>query len=464
MSISMLDKIGIVGSSIETKLLKEALEEQGLEVLFYEHGNFTLDLITPEIKVLVYELSSKRDNPHLVEALLKEKTFSLLLLVDEISLDKAIELIRKGVRDIKLLSSPLELIEKSVLSVFKEKKLSGLEEVFLTCEPKLLKILGALEEVAKTKAPVLLLGESGTGKELLAKYIHQKSSRREGPFIAINCAALPETLLESELFGYEKGAFSGANFRKKGKVELADQGTLFLDEIAEMSLHLQSKLLRVLQEGEVDRLGGYHPVKVDFRLISATNKQLEKEISENKFRSDLFYRINVITVKIPPLRERRNDVKFLANYFLEKFSREYGKTFKGFTEKAQKFLMNYPFPGNVRELKNMLERAVITCKEEYLDVKDLTNPLEESLSGEEFRAFSKIEEPEKVSEIGINFDISNFEIKPLEEMEREAILKALKLTKGNKSRAAELLGITVRTLRNKLNEYREKNLLSWEEV
>ncbi len=460
----MLDKIGIVGSSIETKLLKEALEEQGLEVLFYEHGNFTLDLITPEIKVLVYELSSKRDNPHLVEALLKEKTFSLLLLVDEISLDKAIELIRKGVRDIKLLSSPLELIEKSVLSVFKEKKLSGLEEVFLTCEPKLLKILGALEEVAKTKAPVLLLGESGTGKELLAKYIHQKSSRREGPFIAINCAALPETLLESELFGYEKGAFSGANFRKKGKVELADQGTLFLDEIAEMSLHLQSKLLRVLQEGEVDRLGGYHPVKVDFRLISATNKQLEKEISENKFRSDLFYRINVITVKIPPLRERRNDVKFLANYFLEKFSREYGKTFKGFTEKAQKFLMNYPFPGNVRELKNMLERAVITCKEEYLDVKDLTNPLEESLSGEEFRAFSKIEEPEKVSEIGINFDISNFEIKPLEEMEREAILKALKLTKGNKSRAAELLGITVRTLRNKLNEYREKNLLSWEEV
>ena len=464
MSISMLDKIGIVGSSIETKLLKEALEEQGLEVLFYEHGNFTLDLITPEIKVLVYELSSKRDNPHLVEALLKEKTFSLLLLVDEISLDKAIELIRKGVRDIKLLSSPLELIEKSVLSVFKEKKLLGLEEVFLTCEPKLLKILGALEEVAKTKAPVLLLGESGTGKELLAKYIHQKSSRREGPFIAINCAALPETLLESELFGYEKGAFSGANFRKKGKVELADQGTLFLDEIAEMSLHLQSKLLRVLQEGEVDRLGGYHPVKVDFRLISATNKQLEKEISENKFRSDLFYRINVITVKIPPLRERRNDVKFLANYFLEKFSREYGKTFKGFTEKAQKFLMNYPFPGNVRELKNMVERAVITCKEEYLDVKDLTNPLEESLSGEEFRAFSKIEEPEKVSEIGINFDISNFEIKPLEEMEREAILKALKLTKGNKSRAAELLGITVRTLRNKLNEYREKNLLSWEEV
>lgn len=460
----MQGKIGIVGSSIEIRLLKESLEERGYKIFFWEKNKFNLENLSPEIQVLVYELSSdEKEETSLLESLLKERTFSLILLTEEISLERAIELIRKGVKDVKLLGSPLELIEKSILTTLEERKILALEDLFLTCDPKLLKILGALEEVAKTKAPVLLIGESGTGKELLARYIHQKSPRRDAPFVAINCAALPDTLLESELFGYEKGAFSGATFRKKGKIELAHQGTLFLDEIAEMSLNLQSKLLRVLQEGEVDRLGGYHPVKVDFRLISATNRDIEKEIAENRFRSDLFYRINVITVKIPPLRERKEDVKFLSNFFLEKFSKQYGKIFKGFTEAAERFLIKYPFPGNVRELKNMIERAVITCDRDYIDVKYLTNPFEESI----FAETSSVPE-EKVlarsNEIGIEFDNIISEIKPLEEMEREAILRALKLTRGNKSRAAELLGITVRTLRNKLNEYREKGLLSWEEV
>ncbi|MFN3406342.1 MAG: sigma-54 interaction domain-containing protein [Caldimicrobium sp.] len=454
--------VGIVGDAIEIKLLKESLEEKGCRVFLWKKETFELSEIKPYIQVLVYTLTSEEEIPS-IEKILKEKKFPLILLAEKLSLEKAIELIRKGVKDIKLLSTSLDLIEASILSLLQEKRVAQLEEIFLTCEPKLLKILGALEEVAKTKAPVLIIGESGTGKELLAKYIHQRSPRKGGPFIAINCAALPETLLESELFGYEKGAFSGANFRKKGKIELADQGTLFLDEIGEMSLTLQSKLLRVLQEGEIDRLGGYYPIKVDFRLISATNRDIEKEVAENKFRADLYYRINVITVKIPPLRERKNDIKLLGKYYLEKFSKIYGKKFKDFSEGAYKFLLSYTFPGNVRELRNMIERAVITCEEEFIDVKYLTNPFDEDENKSDFiREFpgEKVEVKEK---LGTKFDIKIEEIKPLEEMEREAIIKALRLTKGNKTKAAELLGITVRTLRNKLNEYREKNLISWEE-
>jgi two-component system response regulator FlrC len=308
----------------------------------------------------------------------------------------------------------------------------------------MLDILKKLEVVAQSKAPVLLLGESGTGKELLAKYIHQKSPRRFGPFIAINCAALPETLLESELFGYEKGAFSGANFRKKGKIELAEGGTLFLDEIAEMHPSLQSKLLRVLQEGEVDRLGGYHPIKVDVRFLAATNRDIEKEVKEGRFRSDLFYRLNVITVKIPPLRERKEDVKFLSKFFLEKFSRMYKKSLQGFSEEAQRFLMDYSFPGNVRELKNMIERAVLTCEGELIEVKHLIDPFSQSEN--------------LVQYLGINFDNkqTEIEVKPLEVLEKEAIMKALEVAKGNKTKAAELLGITVRTLRNKLKQYKNE--------
>ncbi|MFN3567454.1 MAG: sigma-54 interaction domain-containing protein [Caldimicrobium sp.] len=454
--------VGIVGDAIEIKLLKESLEEKGCRVFLWKKETFELSEIKPYIQVLVYTLTSEEEIPS-IEKILKEKKFPLILLAEKLSLEKAIELIRKGVKDIKLLSTSLDLIEASILSLLQEKRVAQLEELFLTCEPKLLKILGALEEVAKTKAPILIIGESGTGKELLAKYIHQRSPRKGGPFIAINCAALPETLLESELFGYEKGAFSGANFRKKGKIELADQGTLFLDEIGEMSLTLQSKLLRVLQEGEIDRLGGYYPIKVDFRLISATNRDIEKEVAENKFRADLYYRINVITVKIPPLRERKNDIKLLGKYYLEKFSKIYGKKFKDFSEGAYKFLLSYTFPGNVRELRNMIERAVITCEDEFIDVKYLTNPFDEDENKSEFiREFpgEKVEVKEK---LGTKFDIKIEEIKPLEEMEREAIIKALRLTKGNKTKAAELLGITVRTLRNKLNEYREKNLITWEE-
>ncbi|MDN5379101.1 sigma-54-dependent Fis family transcriptional regulator [Thermodesulfobacterium sp.] len=442
----MKGRVVLIGKGVEVKLLKDLLTERGIETILFSQEEEISPKIDPNnIDVLVYELEYERTkNLEVLNRLFKQGFKNIVFLAEKADLEDAVEFVKHGAYDFKLLSTPLELIENTVLFALEDKRILWQEETFLTKNPYMLDILKKLEVVAQSKAPVLLLGESGTGKELLAKYIHQKSPRRFGPFIAINCAALPETLLESELFGYEKGAFSGANFRKKGKIELAEGGTLFLDEIAEMHPSLQSKLLRVLQEGEVDRLGGYHPIKVDVRFLAATNRDIEKEVKEGRFRSDLFYRLNVITVKIPPLRERKEDVKFLSKFFLEKFSRMYKKSLQGFSEEAQRFLMDYSFPGNVRELKNMIERAVLTCEGELIEVKHLIDPFSQSEN--------------LVQYLGINFDNkqTEIEVKPLEVLEKEAIMKALEVAKGNKTKAAELLGITVRTLRNKLKQYKNE--------
>uniref|UniRef100_A0A7V5XI75 Sigma-54-dependent Fis family transcriptional regulator n=1 Tax=Thermodesulfobacterium geofontis TaxID=1295609 RepID=A0A7V5XI75_9BACT len=441
----MKGKICLIGDSLEAKLLRDSLLERGLEVLFFKKSEFDFQKVPSSIDIMVYELSyEETKNPSLVDSFFKLGLKSIVFLAEKADLEDAIEFIKRGAYDFKLLSTPFEIMEKTILYALEEKKIFWQDSAFITKNPYMLKILKKLEEVAQSKAPILLIGETGTGKELLSKYIHQKSPRRFGPFIAINCAALPESLLESELFGYEKGAFSGANFRKKGKIELADKGTLLLDEITEMHPHLQSKLLRVLQEEEVDRLGGYQPIKVDIRLISTTNKDIEKEIAEGRFRNDLFYRINVITVKIPSLRERKEDIELLAFYFLENFSTFYRKNIKGFTERAISFLKNYPFPGNVRELKNMIERAVLTCEETLIDLENLIDPFSQSLP---------------FSYTGTDFAKNFIEIKPLSELEREAIVKALEMCKGNRTKAAELLGITVRTLRNKLKQYEKEGLL-----
>ncbi|AEH22172.1 sigma54 specific transcriptional regulator, Fis family [Thermodesulfobacterium geofontis OPF15] len=441
----MKGKICLTGDSLEVKLLRDSLLERGLEVLFFKKSEFDFQKIPSSIDVMVYELSyEETKNPLLVDNFFKLGLKSIVFLAERADLEDAIEFIKRGAYDFKLLSTPFEIMEKTILYALEEKKIFWQDSAFITKNPYMLKILKKLEEVAQSKAPILLVGETGTGKELLSKYIHQKSPRRFGPFIAINCAALPESLLESELFGYEKGAFSGANFRKKGKIELADKGTLLLDEITEMHPHLQSKLLRVLQEEEVDRLGGYQPIKVDIRLISTTNKNIEKEVSEGRFRSDLFYRINVITVKIPSLRERKEDIELLAFYFLEKFSTLYHKNINGFTERALSFLKNYHFPGNVRELKNMIERAVLTCEDKLIDLENIIDPFSQNIPS---------------SYTGTNFAKNSIEVKPLSELEREAILKALEICKGNRTKAAELLGITVRTLRNKLKQYEREGLL-----
>ncbi len=469
----MKGRVYLCGESLELKLLRDSLEERGLEVEFKilpqleglareEAPDVVVIELTDDVSLRFPKLSN----------ILKSLNSNVVFLANKISVEKAVELIKAGAYDLKLLSSPLEVIERTILLALEDKRLILEEEGFLTQDPRLVAIIKRLEEVAKTDVPILLVGESGTGKELLARFVHAKSERRFGPFVAINCAALPETLLESELFGYEKGAFSGANFRKKGKLELAHGGTLLLDEITETTSQFQSKLLRVIQEKEVDRLGGYYPIKVDFRLISTTNRDIEKAVAEGRFRQDLYFRINVITVKIPPLRERRGDVKLLTEHFMEKFSRVYRKSVKGLTDRAWNFLMNYHFPGNVRELKNMIERGVLTCEGELIDLPHLVDPFSSDYSfeaisvphPETFESYPEGSErslqAEGVSKkTGMIFENKDWEIKPLDELEREAILKALKLTGGNKAKAAELLGITVRTIRNKLKQYEELGLI-----
>jgi two-component system response regulator HydG len=302
--------------------------------------------------------------------------------------------------------------------------------------PNMVKLLETVAQVAPSEASVLITGESGTGKEMIAGAIHFNSPRKDGPFVKLNCAAITETLLESELFGHEKGAFTGAHKRKEGRFRQAHGGSIFLDEISEMSLAMQVKLLRVLQEREITRVGGEEVIEVDVRLIAATNKDLLGEIQAGGFREDLFYRLNVVTLNMPPLRERREDVPLLAQHFLEMFAEKNRKTIKGFTPQAMDQLVRYDWPGNVRELMNAVERAVVLASLEYLDEKDL--PL--VLKGEPT-------EGEALAEQAIPGDL------PLEEVEKASILKTLELTSGNKSEAARRLGITRRTLHKKLKKY-----------
>ncbi len=231
-----------------------------------------------------------------------------------------------------------------------------------------------LEKIARSDATVLVMGETGTGKELIARRIHALSQRAEGPYVRVNCAAIPDTLVEAELFGHEKGAFTGAVYTRKGKFELAHGGTILLDEIGEMPLHLQAKLLRVLQEGEVDRIGGSSPVKVDVRVVATTNRDLAQEVKEGRFREDLFFRLNVVPIYVPPLRERKEDIPLLAEAFLRRYSRKMGKEIKGITDSAMKTLLDYDWPGNVRELENCIHRAVVLCEGSYLEEELVSFP------------------------------------------------------------------------------------------
>jgi len=302
--------------------------------------------------------------------------------------------------------------------------------------PAMVRLLETVAQVAPSEATVLITGESGTGKEMIAGALHFNSPRKDGPFVKINCAAITETLLESELFGHEKGAFTGAYRQKEGRFRQAHGGSLFLDEISEMSLAMQVKLLRVLQEREITRVGGEEPIKVDVRIITATNRDLLQEIHGGRFREDLYYRLNVVALSMPPLRERREDIPLLAQHFLEMFSEKNRKQLKGFTPQAMDRLLKYNWPGNVRELMNAVERGVVLSTSEYLDEEELPLILDDrTLPGEIF------------SEDAIKMEM------PLDEVEKATILRTLDLTGGNKSEAARRLGITRRTLHKKLKLY-----------
>ncbi|WP_022663327.1 sigma-54-dependent transcriptional regulator [Paucidesulfovibrio longus] len=318
--------------------------------------------------------------------------------------------------------------------------------------PAVLRVLALAKQVARSKATVLISGESGTGKEMFARFLHHHSDRADRPFVAVNCAALPEHLLESELFGHEKGAFTGAINRKLGKFELASGGTLLLDEITEMDMGLQAKLLRVLQEGEIDRVGGVETVSVDVRVLATTNRDIEQSVREGKFRQDLFYRLNVIPLKLPALKERGDDTLLLAEFFVAKYCAAYGLGRLHFSDEAGKWLLEYDWPGNVRELQNLMERAVLLAgsgpiaTSHFLIDPDAWQP--DDLEGAS--AETDNTPPETPDEA--------MSVMPLHEMEKRLVLKSLNETGGNRTQAADLLGISVRTLRNKINEYKQLGL------
>jgi DNA-binding NtrC family response regulator len=305
----------------------------------------------------------------------------------------------------------------------------------IAADVRMVQILKLAQRIAPKRTTVLVQGESGTGKEVVARFIHRESDRRDGPFVAVNCAALPETLLESELFGHEKGAFTGAVSQKKGKFELAHGGTLLLDEISEMDLSLQAKLLRVLQEREIDRVGSQSPMAVDVRVIATTNRDLEAETKAGRFRLDLYYRLNVVPLHLPPLRERKEDIVPLARFFLEKHAALNHEPVKVLSPEMERCLKEKDWPGNVRELENLMERAVLLVEGEVIqegDLRAMADPAKEPPAP----------------------DGTDFKVVPLWEMEKRLIFRALRDHQGNRTHAAEILGISVRTLRNKLNEYR----------
>jgi len=303
--------------------------------------------------------------------------------------------------------------------------------------PAFRRMMTLLEQVAGSSATVLVQGESGTGKELVARTIHARSARSRGPFVAVNCAALPETLLESELFGYEKGAFTGAAGRKEGRFELADGGTLFLDEVSDLSAVTQPKILRVLQEGEFERLGGTKTLRVDVRIVAATNQGLAQMVREKRFREDLYYRLNVITMTVPPLRERSEDIRVLAQHFLRVYAAKNNRRLEGFTDDAIRRLEAYAWPGNVRELENVIERGVVLTQGALMDMTDLPP---------EIAGATPL--PEGVLSIRIGT--------PLAEVEARLLEETLRATKGNKTLTSKLLGIDPTTVLRKLKRQDEQ--------
>jgi len=365
------------------------------------------------------------------------------------SVETAVEALKKGAYD--YLTKPLDF-DKLRLTIERAMEHTRLKEEnrllkeslgkhfdmqnIIGRSPAMIGLLETVAHVAPSEATVMITGESGTGKELIAGVIHHNSPRKDGPFVKINCAAITETLLESELFGHEKGAFTGADRKKEGRFYQANHGSIFLDEVSEMPLTMQVKLLRVLQERELTRVGGEKVIPVDVRVVAATNKDLVDLKNRGLFREDLYYRLNVVSLEIPPLTERRDDIPLLAQHFLEIFVDKNKKEIKGFTPKAMDQLIRYDWPGNVRELMNAVERAVVLARTDYLDDQDFS-----------------ILQPLLQQAAPASSDFDNIANIPLEEVEKAAILRMLESVDGNKSEAARRLGITRKTLHKKLKKY-----------
>jgi len=373
---------------------------------------------------------------------------NIVILSQQGQADRAAELMDMGVMDYRLLPVPDDVMQiyirksghQSALAKAaseRQPKAASAQDIFVTEDLETRRLLDRVALIAPSCASVLVIGESGTGKERLSRYVHACSTRNRQNFIAINCAAIPEGVLEAELFGHEKGAFTGATSARPGKFELAHEGTLLLDEITEMPVHLQAKLLRVLQEGEVDRLGGRKPVKVDVRVIATSNRDIVKAVREGSFREDLYYRLNVVTIQLPPLRQRGGDILPLARHFLQHFADMYKRSAPPLGDEAIACLNSYRWPGNARELENCMHRAFLMAMDDCIRCEHLGL---ESFSTDISSISTSIDTP---VEAGVS----------IRDMERALIEKTLEHVRGNRTEAAQLLGISIRTLRNKLHTY-----------
>jgi len=429
--------------SSELSAMRDIFIKSGHEISTVGDGLTALEKITRDHYDLIItsiDLPKINGIDFLKRAKEINRSTPIILISANARVKEAVYAMKLGAYDFILKPLTFEMMEIIISQIsndlgVKEISSNGERFTIITKNDEMKMLLQDARRIADSQASAFIHGASGTGKELFARYIHNNSRRKDKPFIAINCSALPESLMESELFGHEKGSFTGAITRKRGKFEIADHGTILLDEISEMDVSLQSKLLRAIQEREIDRVGGAVPIPVDVRIIATTNRDIKKRINDGKFREDLFYRLNVIPLHLPLLRERRDDILLLADYFIGKYNNLDNRNVKGLTPEITDLLMEMPWKGNVRELENLMERAVLMTRGDVINDKCLfTN-----------------EKKKVVEQSNPNF----MSTVPLKEMEKTAIFYALNQTNGNRTHAADLLGISVRTLRNKLNEYRK---------
>ena len=421
----------------QREILEMILSSEGYDVTTASSGEAALkfakerrfDLALTDLKM------TGMDGIELLQHLLaQDSSIIVILLTAHGSIDSAKEALRRGAFD--YLQKPYD--RDTLLATIRRAltRLDALDQEIVSASPEMEAVKKMILKVARSSSTVLIRGESGTGKELIARSIHNQSPRSTEMFQAVNCAAINENLLESELFGHEKGSFTGAHAEKKGLFEVADRGTLFLDEIAELDIGMQAKLLRALQEREIRRVGGTRAIKIDVRVVAATNRDLRAMVADDRFRDDLYYRINVLSVDVPPLRERRDDIPVLINYFLKKHTRNTSRLVRGLTPETRRLLQDYSWPGNVRQLESAIERAILLCEGDLITVDDL--PLEVRQE-----ARPAAEGVFKLPPEGISF----------EDVERDLIMQAMEQTDYNITKAAKLLGLTFRTLQYRLEKF-----------
>ncbi|HKC64454.1 MAG TPA: sigma-54 dependent transcriptional regulator [Pyrinomonadaceae bacterium] len=421
----------------QREILEMILSGEGYDVTTASSGEAALkfakdrrfDLALTDLKM------TGMDGIELLQHLLaQDSSIIVILLTAHGSIDSAKDALRRGAFD--YLQKPYD--RDTLLQTIRRAltRLDALDVEIISASPEMEAVKKMILKVARSSSTVLIRGESGTGKELIARAIHNQSPRAAEMFQAVNCAAINENLLESELFGHEKGSFTGAHAEKKGLFEVADRGTLFLDEIAELDIGMQAKLLRALQEREIRRVGGTRPIKIDVRVVAATNRDLRAMVADGRFRDDLYYRINVLSVDVPPLRERRDDIPVLIDYFLKKHTRNTSRLVRGLTPETRRMLLSYSWPGNVRQLESAIERAILLCEGDLITVDDLPLEVRQEARPQSEGAF-------KLPPEGISF----------EDVERSLIIQAMEQTDYNITKAAKLLGLTFRTLQYRLEKF-----------